>query len=296
MIGANEMGSKYTFRPVSEDGRAYQRQLRDQYEDEPAPPVPHLRLKRSRVKPISRRLASDIILRYEWLGTMSKTSHHYGLFFGPYVAGATCVAGSGGSLAGSHTHKQFGIDRMELSVLSRGACAHWAPTGANSRLVSWTVRLFAEEAPGARILMAFADLDAGEIGTIYQACNWVYLGPGKSHLDPVDPSGRAYNRKLIGELCRRNRVSFKAQTEALAAAGWDFQRSSAKHRYCVVLRGKKDPDLLARVEEMRLPYPKRSDFWDVRAAEASRDAAGHQPEEGGSTPTLPLPGRDPDEK
>lgn len=279
MSGPSVPASRSTFRPASE-GTAWQRQLRDRYLENGTPPIDDLSLRAAVVRPVSYRLAEQVILRYEWLGTMSKTSHHYGIFWGTWCGGVTCVAHGGGAIAGSHAHEQFGIDPQGLAILARGACVHWAPPGANSKLVSWTCRLLAKTTR-AKVLMAFADTDAGEIGTIYQACNWAYLGRGKPQKDLVAPNGRIYNRKLIGDLAIRAGCSWREELDALLAAGWKMQEINPKHRYVAVL-DKNDRDLLARVEAMRLPYPKRG-----RSIEG--DAAGHQPEDGRapSDPTAP---------
>ncbi len=157
--------------------------------------MPHLDVKRAEVRPVSWRLAEQIILKYEWLGTMGRTSMHFGIFFGSYCAGVCCVATSAG-LAGMYVHREFGIEASELLALARGACVHWAPSGTNSKLVSWTCRLLSKEKRG-KIVIAYSDTDAGEIGTIYQACNWVYIGRGAAVAQYVAPNGRIYDQKIV---------------------------------------------------------------------------------------------------
>ena len=89
----------------------------------------------------------------------ASSSLHYGIFFGNECGGVCCVAINGTGTAGPFIANQFGIERKHLTILVRGACVHWAPTGANSKLVSWTARLVAKE--GAKIMLAFSDDDAG---------------------------------------------------------------------------------------------------------------------------------------
>lgn len=259
--------TRFTFRPIVAGQPAWQRQLRDSYAAEPGPDVP-LELRTAIVRPISRKLAEAVILRYEWLGTLPPVQRYYGLFFGAYLAGATAVAVGNGT-AGAFTAAQYGIDRRELATLTRGACVHWAPPGANSKLVSWTIRLLARDEPGARLVVAYADSEAGEIGTIYQACGWTYLGPGSTVIEYVSPSGKVYNTRALGPTSHDkgktvsrgwaptagpNRT--RRAEEALLEAGWTKQRSNPKLRYGVVLR-REDADLASRIAEMRLPYPKR---------------------------------------
>lgn len=241
-----------TFRPKRGDV-AWQKELRDRRVDEPAPFDEVPPLSNSRVRPISYRLAEQVILKYEWLGTMAKTQYHYGLFFGMHLAGATC-AGVGGT-AGNNVHRPFGVERQDMLTLARGACVHWAPPGANSRLVNWTVRLLARRRLG-KVMIAYADSDAGEIGTIYQACNWVYIGRGGWVPQYVAPNGRVYDCRIVSDLAGRSGVSWVQQRDAMVRRGWVEQRSNPKHRYAVIL-DKSDRALVERVESMRQPYPKR---------------------------------------
>ena len=217
--------------------------------------MPHLDLRRAMIRPVSRQAAEQIILKYEWLGTMAKTGYHFGIFFGPFCAGVCCVAAGGGT-GGVNSHIPFGIRRNELAVLARGACVHWAPSGTNSRLVSWTCRLLARDTH-CKVLIAYSDTDAGEIGTIYQACNWTCIGKGSSTQQWVAPNGRVYDQKLPWDL-KRSRGGTRSQwVEVLRAAGWRNQKSNGKWRYVYVLDSA-DEVLIRRIAAMRKPYPKRA--------------------------------------
>lgn len=242
-----------TFRPIVDGAPAWQKQLRDQVA-EPAPPV-DLALKDAVVRPVSRAAAERVILRYEWLGTLPSTRRHYGIFFGPYLAGVTAVAVGNGA-GGAYGAMQFGIERLELATLQRGACVSWAPPGTNSKLVSWTVRLLARDEPAVKLMIAFADSEAGEVGTIYQAAGWTYLGPGARVTEWVAPNGGIRNNATVLKKDRRGRRSTVWMAERLRAAGWKAQQSNPKGRYAVVV-DRRDEKLVDRVAAMALPYPKR---------------------------------------
>lgn len=265
MSGQNDPMSRSTFRNAAGDV-AWQKQLRDRYEAEGVPLVPHLDIKRAIVRPVSRHLAEQIIFKYEWLGTMANTHWHYGIFFGSYCAGVCCV-GSSSVVAGPYTHHTFGIDRNALSMLARGACVHWAPNGTNSKLVAWTLKFVARL--GFKIILAYSDSDAGEIGTIYQACNWVYIGKGIGrHKELIAPNGRILNETIINKYAKHYRMSYRAYFDHLMSNGWHYQETNAKGRYIYIL-DKSDKALVDRVEHMRQPYPKR-----VSADEATQGAPG----------------------
>lgn len=275
--------SRLTFRNAAGDV-AWQKQLRDHYEAEGVPPVPHLDIKRAVVRPVSRKLAEQIILKYEWLGTMPiGVNFFYGLFFGSYCAGVCCFCVGGGG-ANINAHVEFGVKKEELAYLARGANVHWSPKGANSKLVTWACRLVGRDS-GAKLALAYSDTDAGEIGTIYQASNWICVGRGASTRQWVAPNGRIYDQKYAYDLRRRDgfRYPRRVYVNALRAAGWTEQPSNAKYRYVYVL-DKSDRALVELVESKRQPYPKRQ----TRAGSADSGTSTDQVEGGGAIPTPAL--------
>lgn len=247
--------SRLTFRDKQPEV-CWQKLKRDQHNDEGLPPVENLDISNATVRSVSRAFAEQIILKYEWLGTMSTTRWHYGIFYDSYCAGVTCV-GLGASMAGTSHHMQFGIKKNELLTLARGACVHWAPTGSNSKLVAWTCKLLGKGNYG-KLIWATSDTDAGEIGTIYQACGWVYIGEtnrGKE-AEIVSPEGRAFNNRMISSWAKQRNITYGKMRERLLGGGWSFQESNPKHRYVKIL-DKYDKTLAKQIELMRQPYPKR---------------------------------------
>lgn len=274
------MDARLTFRDKAK-GRAWQKALRDEYMHEGAPDV-DLSLSSARVRKVSRAMATKLILKYEWLGTMGTSGLHYGLFFGQYCAGVCCICTGGSGTAGNKVHTQFGIERVDLLTLVRGACVHWAPNGSNSKLVSWATKLAGKDT-SAKLINAYSDSEAGEIGTIYQACGWAFIGYSKQLRDAqvISPEGRIYDRRNISSWAKASGVSWKRMERGLLKNGWKYQEANPKGRY--VKQIGKDKALTARIESMRKPYPKR-------VQSIGNDASGYQPEEGGAIPTCALQG------
>lgn len=248
---------------------------------EGTPPVPHLDVKRAEVRRVSRHLAQQVILKYEWLGTLPPfCQFYYGLFFGSYCAGVACIGVGRGVSANPYMYKEFGLRTIdEMAYLIRGANVHWSPKGANSRLTSWACRLLAGDSM-AKLIIAYADTDAGEIGTIYQACNWVHVGRGSSTRQWIAPNGRIYDQKYPYNLAKTRGGTRAQAAAALRRAGWTEQESNPKHRYVYIL-DKSDKALIDRVERMRQPYPKR-------AASIVADAPVVQTGEDGAAPIAAL--------
>jgi len=268
------MESRLTFRDKVDI--CWQKQLRDNYNNLGVPPVPHLDLSRAVVRRINRKTAESVILKYEWLGTLPfSCTHYYGLFFGIFCAGVTCSSvGVGG--ANVYAYKEFGLNNQrEFAYLQRGANVHWSPTGANSKLVSLTCKMLKKDS-GAKIIIAYSDSDAGEIGTIYQACNWAYIGKGSSTNQFVSPEGRIYDQKLASNIAKREGVERKDITKYLKKKGWTEQKSNPKGRYVFIL-DKSDKQLVKLVEDMKRPYPKRERGETDSAPHSNAETEGASP-------------------
>ncbi len=247
---------RLTFRKTC-DLLAYQKQLRDRYIKEGCPlNESDLNLKNAIVKKVNRKMAESIILKYEWLGTLPMVTHFYGIFFKNYCAGVCCIGvGTGG--ANINAYKEFNLNnQFELAYLARGANVHWSPIGANSKLVSLACRLLALET-NVKIVIAYSDTDAGEIGTIYQACNWTCIGRGSSTMQWIDPrNGRVYDQKHPSNLKNKHGGTRAYWVKRLRKEGWKEQKSNPKIRYVCVL-DKKDQNLNKIVISKKTQYPKR---------------------------------------
>ncbi len=82
--------------------------------------------------------------------------------------------------ANRHLASPFGLQPTEACELVRVALApatnrHW-PT---SKCVATSLKLLKRQSPGLRLVVSYADMKEGHVGTIYQATNFIYLGPSK---------------------------------------------------------------------------------------------------------------------
>src|SRR5580692_9420371 len=127
----------------------------------------------ARVERVTTEEAKSIILKYEWLQSMaSGTSACYGLKLGDELLGVSCFT----RMAGKQARSICGAEHKDRAVsLARGACVPHAPKNAASYLIRNACRLAYQDF-GWEIFFAYSDPDAGEIGTVYQAANWRYIG------------------------------------------------------------------------------------------------------------------------
>jgi hypothetical protein len=143
----------------------------------------------------------EFIEKHEWLGKVSQRSTHRftaRLKKNNALAGVVIMATPN---AFSHL---LGKENRDLEKLvARGASISWAPKNLASWLVSSSVKWMVKHT-NFRIFTAYSDPEAKELGTIYQAMNWMYLGQtsgtNKQYLDPNKPqvgwfSSRDFRKK-----------------------------------------------------------------------------------------------------
>lgn len=161
----------------------------------------------------------------------------------------------------------LGADKKHLEkLISRGACISWSPKNLGSALVMFAVRWMAKNTE-FRYFTAYSDTEAWELGTIYQACNFTYLGKESGgrfeYFDPSRPekgwfsdrnfrkftSFKQYARELniewiadwnSGDKIHWDRIPTDVQ-QALRSATKNYQRSCKsrklppKHKYVHIL-------------------------------------------------------------
>ena len=212
------------------------------------------------VRQITYQTAKPFILEYEWLGNMGTTEHAIGLFCDEALAGVACFGRTGGT----HTNQAVGGDYADMvTSLVRGACAHWADPHAASFLISRACKLMGNY--GRHIFVAYADTEAGEIGTVYQSCNWIYTGQTTASEQMRCPDGTIKDSRLVSAYTRdrkggtlRYKRSRKEQKQILIDSGYTFFLGHPKHRYVGVYGTPAlKRQLLDSIPVRSLPYPKR---------------------------------------
>ncbi len=197
------------------------------------------------VREVSYQTANEIIMKYEWLGTMpAKTLHYYGIFFSGACAGVVVYAPEYGENLGIWDKYGF---TGKIICLARGACTHWAHPHSASKLIRRSIDLLPDR---YRIITCTTDERAGEIGTIYQACGFDYVGQmSKSKL------AFRMNGKIISERrFRKRHVGKRWYSDGNA----ETVHLPGKGRY-FCFRGRQREQRLFRksIAHLIKPYPKR---------------------------------------
>jgi hypothetical protein len=217
------------------------------------------------IETISRQDAMQLILRYEWLGTIGSATHFIGLLSPTReIEGVACFGyGPAGNI-----RQLIGAPAL---CLERGACVHYAPRNAASFLINGACKLV-YRITGAGLFFAYADPTAGEYGGVYQAAGWAYIGQGLDGkkgrgrrykvlppgADPDDPAAWKPSRELrrdkyrTGEIPEGRTKPRGLSFEQARAEGWRIGYIDAKHVYATnVGRTRR----AWRKQFIGLPYP-----------------------------------------
>lgn len=151
--------------------------------------------------------AKEFIERYEWLGNLTQYSTHYfGAYYKDELGGVIIFSmpNAFSKLLGENTKN---IERL----ISRGACASWTPKSLASQFLMWCIKWMVKNTQ-YRLFTAYSDPSAKELGTIYQACNFYYLGNNNGTTTRyINP----YTGKLVSDRFFRQRTAYKKYAKEL---------------------------------------------------------------------------------
>lgn len=241
--------------------KAYQRIVRDENsKNSEAPTVPDI--KKATLKEITYADAEHIITQYEWLGTMARTKYHYGILFDGILAGVVCF---GPFMAwGGNTRKHPYADTVGENYcdrgieLSRGACTWWAHEHSGSKLIAYGLKEVSKR--GYKYAVAFSDYEAGEIGTLYQATNWYYIGcVNRKHVDIYyKKTGRVFLNSR--EISKKYHMTTKRDIDELIKNNplLEAKEIMPKGRYIKLLGSyKENREMFDIIKNKIISYPKR---------------------------------------
>lgn len=158
------------------------------------------------------------IEKHEWLGNLSQyTTHWFATYHKDQLAGVILM-----NLPNSFS-KLMGEDTPQMErLISRGACISWSPKNLASNLLMWSIKWMVENTD-YRLFTAYSDPTAKEIGTIYQACNFYYLGQKSGTVRRyINP----YTGKLVSDRFFRQRSAYRKYAKDL---GIDWQKEWASN-------------------------------------------------------------------
>ena len=161
-----------------------------------------------------KAVATEFIKRYEWLGTIGSYPTHW--FAATYkgILGGVIIMSMPNSFS-----KMLGDDTKDLErLISRGASASWCPFNLGSKFLMWAIHWMVDNTQ-YRLFTCYSDPQAKELGSIYQALNFYYLGQKSGAcircINPYNPE------VLISDRAFRARSMYKRYAKDLGIM-WQY--------------------------------------------------------------------------
>jgi hypothetical protein len=183
-----------------------------------------------RVVPITRRQTLPFLIDIHYAGRMPSISYAFGLYNGDELEGVvTYGTPASSTLRTGLCGPDFADHVVELNRL----CLRGNAKNHASFLVSRSLKLLG----GDKVVVSFADTDQGHIGTVYQACSFIYCGLSAKRTDWKVRGMEHLHGQTIADEFRGVKNRAAAMREKY---GDDFylQPRSRKHRYVKIIGSK----------------------------------------------------------
>jgi hypothetical protein len=200
--------------------------------------------------------AADFYDKYEHLGDPGRGVYHWGAFRDQTLVsavsfGSTCFAIHENMFA--DLSDKHGVNVYQLT---RGGTNPSAPKNTGS----WTVSRGLKQLKylrGGSLVVAYSDPKYNEIGTIYQAANFLYLGKTQ----PKGQSNYIIDGEWMSGWTVRNTYGTRSMRK-LRSLGLEVQRIPLRPKYRYVYPAASQStkrNLVADLKDMVSPYPKREE-------------------------------------
>lgn len=224
----------------------------------------------------------NFIRRHEWLGSMPQSIKRiYVAYHGEWLLGVlvfTVPYTPSGIIGPEYKDREW--------LLARGASISWAPANLATFFIAHVMRDLAKTSD-VKVVTAYSDPLANEIGTIYQAANFTYLGGHYGGDRMFFIRGRWRTRRWIRKFVNIKRYAlqfgyeWRVEWNTKTTIHWEKLPAELRenikaeiHRIETTSRSKKSPpkhkyayaigrdkyehrELNSKLRLLRVPYPKR---------------------------------------
>ena len=197
----------------------------------------------------------NFIEKHEWLGKLPVWATHR----------FTARLKKTGALAGvivmatpnSFSNLLGEENKNKEKLIARGACISYAPKNLGSWLIMQSINWMVQNTE-FRFFTAYSDPEAKELGTIYQACNFIYLGQkfGSSdqYLDPDNPQRGWFGSSGFSD---RSQIVRYAKSLGIEWQKEWYKKSGSKKNYRKVDWNNIPEDIAIRLKEERQKHKNR---------------------------------------
>ena len=179
------------------------------------------------VRNITRMDYLPFLIDIHYAKRVPSVSFAFGLFVGEFLEG---VVTYGTPASATLRRGVAGGDYIESILELNRLCLRSNTKNHASFLVSRSLKML----PKNRIIVSFADTDQGHMGTVYQACNFIYTGLSAKRTDWKVKGLEHLHGQTIADQFR----GVKGRAEAMREKyGNDFylKDRSRKHRYIYII-------------------------------------------------------------
>ena len=182
-----------------------------------------------------------------------------------------CVIYSYG--ANRNLAKWFKLPQTQVCELTRVALRdHVTPV---SKILSISLKLLHKQSPGIKVVVSYADTEQGHLGKIYQASNWLYVGPIQEGMQSAFIiHGRKMHPRTAGA---KGWIQSLPWLKEHIDPNASLVRSTGKHKYLWFF----DDELRKRFEPLKKKYP-------TCVASETSDTPCIRQGKGGAAPTATL--------
>jgi hypothetical protein len=203
------------------------------------------------VQPISRKCALPMIIERHYMHKVPPMSAAFGLFHNEILIG---VVTYGVSASMTLRRGVCGDDESQnVFELTRLWTEDFSPKNAESYLISQSLKMLKKE-----IIITFAEIKAGHVGTIYQASNFIYVGLSAKRTDwKVKGKEHLHSATISDEFRGKNNRSALMRQKY----GDDFylMPRPRKHKYIYFnAKKKRRQELISKLKYKVQPYPKKN--------------------------------------
>jgi hypothetical protein len=201
------------------------------------------------IRQITSQEANVMVVENHYLHRRASTMFAFGIFDGEEMLGCVIYGKPASpSLCDGVCGKEESSKVLELTRL-------WikdgTPKNTESYLIGRSLRLLPKEKD---IVVSYAEIQAGHIGIVYQATNWIYTGMSDRHVEwRLDGISGSHSRHLFDEHGGVNGA------KAFFGDRLERHERPRKHRYVYFNASskKRKRELLDKLKYKVQPYPKR---------------------------------------
>lgn len=196
-----------------------------------------------------------ILLNHHYLHRNCQTVLRIGMYVDNILAGICTYGTTIASVSDAICGKEY---RYNVLDLNRLYVHDWAGKNSESWLIGQSFKWLKELHPNRFVLVSYASIEDGHIGTVYQATNWYYTGLSSKGGLQFNINNKELTARAT--MAQFGTISKPKLIDMLGQDSVRWEKTSQKHRYVYFLGSKSQrKELKKKLRFPILDYPKREE-------------------------------------